>query len=164
MPKNPTTGKTDHHMLSADYILAFRIGEAEKERQQEEEREEKKRTEKGRKAEVKKGKRRAWDSPDPGKPETSRSVPSPLTALAGLGALNLESRGSSTANTSDNSPAIVSQPPLAERPAPTPSTSPKTRRTFKHSASKLIFNLPVTALTQHRGSFCGCGAKHLTPS
>lgn len=139
MPKNPLTGKTDRHMLSPDYILKFRLGELEKERRAEEQ-EEKKGAEKERKAQVKKGKRRAHDSPDADEPETSRSVPSPLTALAGLEVLNLGSRTPSAANTPDNSPAIVSQPPLPERPAPTPSTSSKTRRPSKHSSSKLDFN------------------------
>jgi hypothetical protein len=108
MPKNPTTRKIDCHMLSADYILAFCIAKAEKKYKHKEEHEEKKHTEKDQKAQVKKGKWHTQDFPNPGKPETSRSVLLPLTALAGLGALNLESGGSSAANTPDNSPAIVS--------------------------------------------------------
>lgn len=124
MPKNPATGKTDRHTLSAEYILAFRISEFEK-------------AEEGR-AEVKKGKQRARDPPDSGEPEASKSTPSPLTALAGLGAMNLESAVSSAANTPDNSPAVVSQPPLPERPTATPSASSKTRRPSKRTSSKLV--------------------------
>ena len=132
MPKNPATGKTDRHALTAEYILNFRIGEVEKALRLEA---------KESRAQVKKGKQRARNPSDSGEPEASKSVPSPLTALAGLGALNLESAGSSAANTPANSPAVVSQAPLPKRPEPTPETSSKPHRASKRSASELVFSL-----------------------
>ena len=132
MPKNPTTGKTDRRALMVEYILNFRIAEVEKALGLEA---------KESRAQVKKGKQRARIPSDSGKPEASKSVPLPLTALAGLGVLNLESAGSSAANTPDNSPAVVSQAPLPKRPEPTPESSSKPRHASKRSASELVFLL-----------------------
>lgn len=118
MPQNPKTGKTDRRALSEAELLEFRLKQAE-----------------GARAEVKRGKRRARDSPDTREQESSGQAPSPLASLAALGALALDSGGSSAANTPDDSPATFSQPPLPDHP-PAPPSAPKPRKISKPSAGK----------------------------
>ncbi len=108
MPSNPETGRADRCTLSKDQMQEFRIKQAKESR-----------------AEVKKGKRRARDSPEAGKSEGSGLAPSPLGSLAGLGALTLDSGGSSVTNTPADSPTTLPQPPsLPERLAPAPHSAP----------------------------------------
>ena len=127
MPQNPSTDKTDCHALSQAELLEFRQKQAEESR-----------------AAVKRGKRRAQDSPNTGKSEGSRLLPSPLTALSGLGTLALDSAGSSAADTPANIPATLPQPPLPEHPTPPhPSASKKPSQPSGKSASKLPAAAPT---------------------
>jgi len=137
MPINPRTGKTDRHASTIEELLKFRTKQAEQERA----------------AEVKKGKQHARGSPDAGagEPEDSNPVPSPSITLAGLGGLNLESGGSSPANTPTGSQPV--QSPCTERPAPGPSRTPKACRVSRRSAGKSASKVPVTAHTHHSSGF-----------
>src|SRR5258708_17122997 len=119
MPQNPDTSKTDRRALSEARIREFRmkqVGESC--------------------AKVRKGKRCAANSPDAGEPEGPGSDPLPLTSLAALGTLTLDSSGSSAANTPADSPATLPQPPLPERPAPAPPSAPKASGASRDSAGK----------------------------
>ena len=125
MPLNPKTGKTDRRLLSEAELLEFRLKQAKESR-----------------AQVKKGKQRARNSPEAeaGDSEGSGPAPSPLQTLAGLGTLTLDSTGSSVANTPADSPSILPQPPLPERSAPAPPSGPRARYTAKSSAGRSIPN------------------------
>jgi hypothetical protein len=129
MPQNPSTGKTDRCTLSEAELLEFRLKQAE-----------------GSRTEVKKGKQRAQDSPESVEEDTF--VPSPSAFLVGLGTLTLDS-GSSHVNTPDDSPTIVSQPPLPEHPVPPPPPAPKTRAAPRTSKRKSVYKPPAAAPTQH---------------
>ena len=135
MPINPRTGKTDHHASTKEELLEFHTKQAEKECM----------------AGVKKGKQCACSSPDAEEPEASKSVPSPLTILASLGGLSLESGGPSATNTPAGS--LATQHPPPERPAPAPSTAPKAHCISWCSAGKSISKISVTAHTQHLSGF-----------
>jgi hypothetical protein len=128
MPRNPETGKTDRRTLSEVELLDFRLKQAEE-----------------RGTEVKRGKRRARDAP--GASEQEGSGPSPLAPVAALGALALDSGGSSAANTPDDSPASLPQPPLPEHP--TLPSAPEARKASKPSAGKPASNPPTAAPTHH---------------
>jgi len=119
--------KADRHPLSRQDILEFRIKQMAENAETH-------------MAALKKGKRRARDSPDAGepgpsvpdpsepepsvpdrgKPEPSAPVPSPSVPTASLGALTLDSSASSAANTPGESPITFPQhpPPLHSSPAP----------------------------------------------
>jgi hypothetical protein len=124
MPHNPETGKTDRRARSKAELLEFRLKQAEQPA-----------------SEVKRGKRRAQDSPDAC--ESEGSGPSPLEPLASLRGLTLDSGGSSPANT----PAVSPTTALPENPAPPP--APKARKALKRSAGKPLFKPPAAALTHH---------------
>ena len=127
MPQNPSTGKTDRRALSQAELLEFRQKQTEDSR-----------------AAVKRGKRRAQDSPNTGESEGSRLSPSPLTALSGLGTLALDSSGSSPAETPADTPATLPQPPLPERPAPPrPLASKKPSQPSGKSTSELRAAVPT---------------------
>ena len=100
-------------------------------------------------AELKKGKQRALDSPDAGEPEDSGLDPLPSAVLSALGSLTLESGGSSSVNTPSNSPAILSQPSLPKPSAPLPPTAPKTSGSHasKRGTGTSSLKPPVTAPT-----------------
>lgn len=127
MPKNPMTGKADRRAKSASDLLEFRLGQMEVPS-----------------SGTKKGKQRARQGnlPNAGESEGTGKAPSPLTQLAGLETLRLNSGGSSAANTPAGSPAILSQPPLHDHPSPAPSAAPnppptrKARKTSKPRARK----------------------------
>jgi hypothetical protein len=120
MPKNPLTGKADRRAKSASTLLEFRLSQMEE-------------SDSG----VKKGKQRARGPPDAGEPEGTGQAPSPLTQLAGLETLMLNSGGSSATNTPAGSPANPSQPPFPDHSAPTPPSAPNPRKTRKtRTASK----------------------------
>jgi hypothetical protein len=127
VPINPDTGKTDRRALSETEIMDFRIKMMEEAR-----------------SEVRRGKQRARDSPDAGESEGSGPTPSPL---ARLGELTLESGGSSAADTPADSPSILPQPALPERPAPAPPSSSKTRDTSGKSSPKPPAAAPTQLLT-----------------
>jgi hypothetical protein len=103
MPKNPRTGKTDRRARSEAQYLEYRIKQAE---------------DWG--SEVKRGKRPARDSSDPGESEGSGPAPSPLAVTAGLGVLSLDSGGSSAADTPADTPPTLPQLPSPLRPSPAP--------------------------------------------
>jgi hypothetical protein len=133
MPPNPETGKTDRRTFLAADLLEFRTKQAEELA-----------------AKVKKGKRRACESPDAGEQEGSGQPPSPLALFDSL---TLGS-GSSAANTPADSPANFPQPQLPERPAPP--LAPKARKASKRSAGKSPSKPPAAAPTQHStGSTAG---------
>ncbi len=132
MPLNPKTGKTDRRALSEAKLLEFHLKQVKESGMQ-----------------VKKEKRCTCDSPEAGGSEGSGPAPLPLAMLAGLGALMLDSGGSSAANTPADSPAILPQPPLPEDPAPAPSSVPKTHNPSKPLAGKSISKPLLAALTQH---------------
>jgi len=140
MPVNRKTGKTDRRTLTEEELFKFRteqVGERHA-------------------AEVKRGKQPARGSPDGGEPEASVSVPSPLYPLASLGALTLESGGSSAADTPADTPPTLPMPPLPERPASPPSKSSKSskaRRASKRPASKSTSYPSMTAPAQHATAF-----------
>ena len=125
MPLNPKTGKTDRRLLSEAELLEFRLKQAKESR-----------------AQVKKGKQRARNSPEAeaGDSEGSGPAPSPLQTLAGLGTLTLDSTGSSVANTPADSPSILPQLPLPEHSALAPPSGPRARYTAKSSAGRSIPN------------------------
>jgi hypothetical protein len=125
VPINPDTGKTDRRALSETEIMDFRIKMMEEAR-----------------SEVRRGKQRARDSPDAGESEGSGPTPSPL---ARLGELTLESGGSSAADTPADSPSILPQPALPERPAPAPPSSSKTRDTSGKSSPSPLRQLPLSS-------------------
>ncbi|KAN0121379.1 hypothetical protein V8E52_003275 [Russula decolorans] len=134
MPRNPSTRKTDRCVLPQEDILEFRIRQMEEMQ-----------------TAVKKGKRRAHDSPGPGKSDSSWLSPSPLATLSGLGGLTLDSGGSSAAGTPADSPAtLLPQPTLPEHPAPAPPSAPKTRHSssFKHPGKSASVP-PMAAPAQH---------------
>ena len=127
MPQNPSTSKTDCRVLSQAELLEFRQKQAEESQ-----------------ATVKRGKRRAQDSPNIGESEGSRLSPSPLTALSGLGTLALDSAGPSAADMPANVPATLPQPPLPEHPTPPrPLASKKPSQPSGKSASKLPAAAPT---------------------
>ena len=122
MPKNPLTRKADCRAKSASTLLEFRLSQMEE-------------SDSG----VKMGKQRARDPPDVGEPEGTGQAPSPLTQLASLETLKLNSSGSSTTNTPASSPANPSQPPFPDHSALTPPSAPnpcKTRKTCTASKSR----------------------------
>jgi hypothetical protein len=126
MPKNPRTGKADRRTLSQAELLEYRLNQ--------------------RQAEVRKGKKRAANSPEGGETDASGQAPSPLDPLANLVTLNLDSGGSNSANTPADSPTAAPQPNLPERLAPTPPSPPQTRDAVR-SSGKSASNLPAAALT-----------------
>ena len=132
MPPNLDTGRTDHHTLLEDHLREFRIKQMEESR-----------------AELKKRKQHALNSPDAGEPEDSGLDLSPSAALSALGSLTLESSGSSSVNTPSNSPAILSQPFLPKPSAPLPPTASQTSgsRASKHGTGTSSLKPPVTAPT-----------------
>jgi hypothetical protein len=135
MPVNPNTGKANRHAMKAAEVLAFRI------KQLEERTESLKRSEEQRRrAEMKRGKRRASDSPDAEEPENSVSVPSPII---GLEKLSLDC-DRSPANTPADSPVTLPRPPL---PNPAPPAR-KTRKRSKPSPSKFASKPHSAAPTQ----------------
>jgi hypothetical protein len=121
MPQNPKTGKAVRRALTDEEVLEFRLKQAKYEEES--------------RAEVKRGKRRARDSP--GEPEGSGSVPSPLAQLEGLGALTLDGGGSSVDNTPGEKPTVLLHPPSA----------PKTREASRDSAGKSASDPTTLAAT-----------------
>lgn len=133
MPTNPDTGKADRHAMSVAQIREFRINQVEASR-----------------AEAKRGKRRARESPDADEPEGSQLAPSPLASLYGLKKLSLEGGKPSPTATPTDSPATFPRPPLPENPAPAPpSLAPKARKRSKPSPSKSSSKFSSAAPTQH---------------
>ena len=135
MPTYPTTGKPNRHAMKAADVREFRIKQF-KERQELLKQSE----EQQRRAEMKRGKRRASDSPEPEEPEGSVSAPSPVIALERL-SLDCDR---SPANTPADSPVTLPRPPL---PDPAPPVR-KTRKRTKPSPSKFAFKPHSTAPTQ----------------
>lgn len=126
MPQNPSTGKTIRHAMSRAEILEYRLKQTD---------------EPSAPSAVKRGKRRARNSPDAGESEGSGLAPSPLATLSGLGGLTLDSGGSSAADTPADSPSTLAhQPTLA---APTPASAPKTHGGSKRSGMSVL--CPPTA-------------------
>ena len=115
MPPNPKTGKTDRRAKTEAELLEFHLNQVKL------------------RAEVKRGKQRASDSPDSGEQEGSGLSPSPLV---GIGMLTLSSGGSSAAHTPAEIPTTLPQPPLPDRQALAPTSNPITRSTPKHLAGK----------------------------
>ena len=139
MPKNKKTKKTNRRKMTLNELLEFRTDELEKRRAKEAE-------------EAEKGKGCVYSLPATSEPEASVSAPSPSEPLTGLGALAVESAGSSSAvNTHADSPATG--PPLPERPAPAPLKVSKTRRSTRRSVSKSTFKPPAKASAQHLTAF-----------
>jgi hypothetical protein len=127
MPVNPDTGKTDRHAFTAEAIHEYRIKQA-----------------KALRADIRRGKRRARDSPDADEQEGSEVAASPaLSTLAGLEKLTLGGGKPSPGSTPADSPANMPQPPLPEQPMP------KARKRSKPSPSKSTFKRPVADPTQH---------------
>jgi hypothetical protein len=83
MPVNPSTGRANRHALKAADVLEFRIKQVE-----EQHAESLKQAEQKQRAEMKKGKRSAPDSP--GAEEEEGSVPSPLAPIISFGRLSLD--------------------------------------------------------------------------
>jgi len=131
VPMNPETGKADRHILTPEAVFEYRVKQA-----------------KALRAEIRKGKRRAVDSPDADEPEASEEASPALSSLAGLERLTLGGGKPSPGSTPADSPANMPQPPLPEQPAP-PSSAPKTRKRSKPSPSKCTFKCPVSNPTQH---------------
>jgi hypothetical protein len=129
MPLNPATGRTSRRQMAAEDIHAFRIKQAEALR-------------KGTREAVKKGKRRAPESPDAEDQEGSALAASPHAPLVDLEKLSLDGGKPSPAGSPADSPATLSQPPL-ENPAP------KARKRSKPSPSKSPSKSPSAAPTQH---------------
>jgi hypothetical protein len=172
MPLNPETGKASRRAMTEAEVREFRIGQvaarAEAARAEaarvdaeaaraEAVRAEAVRAEAARAeavraeaalAEVKRGKRRARESPDEEDREGSSLAPSPQVPLVDLSRLSLGPRNPSPARTPSDSPAALPCPPLPENPAPAPSAS-KPRKRSKPSPSKSISKSPSAALTQH---------------
>lgn len=99
--------------------------------------------------EVKRGKRRARESPDADDREGSSLAPSPQATLVGLARLSLGPRNPSPARTPADSPAALPRPPLPENPAPAPLSASKPRKRSKPSPSKSTSKSPLAALAQH---------------
>jgi hypothetical protein len=120
MPQNPSTGKTDRHILSEADHLKYRLKRAEADKDSHAN------------ARVKKGKGRARDLPDSGKQE----APSPSKDLS----------SSSHATTPTHSPVTSPQLTLPKRPAPTPPPAPLARTAAKKSsAGKSASKAPAAA-------------------
>lgn len=124
MPINPRTGRTDRRIKSEAQLLAFRLGQVRA------------------RAEVKRGKQRANDSPDSGNPEGSGLLPSPLAAI---GMLSLSSGGSSAAHTPAEMPIALPQPPLPDHRSLAPTSGLITRSASKRSAGKTPSRSPTAA-------------------
>lgn len=134
MPVNPNTGKTDRRALGQTEHLEHRRNLKQVEKAA---------------VKVKKGKKRAPDSPGEREPEASGSASSPFTQLAALGSLTLDSGGSSSANTPADSPASVTQAPLPEGPVPAPAKTPTASKTSKRSTTNTT---PKAAAPARRSS------------
>ena len=138
MPKNKNTDKTDRHRLTEEYFREFRTKQVEK-----------KEAAKLKKGKGKgKGKQRAHNSPDPGEPEASTSVPSPSGPLPSLGALTLESGGSSAANTPSDNPAAISLSPEHSAPSPPIPRIRIPRRSPRKSPTKPPMTIPAQNSTE----------------
>lgn len=136
MPKNPETGKPDRHKSSIAKVQEERLKKAKESR-----------------AEIKKGKRRADNSPV-SENDDSPLVPSPSSGLVGLAGLTLESGTLSAADTPADSPAAVSPSSLMENPASAPPPAPNAHRYPKRRRPGMSsFNLPVTARAQDQEDF-----------
>jgi hypothetical protein len=126
MPVNPKTGKTDRRALTKAEFFEFRIKQVGKKQA----------------AGVKRGKQRARNPPDAGKPEASTPI-SPSEPHTALGALAVKRSKPSVAKTPADSPATFpAEPPLPELPAPALSKSPKARHASKCSGGESASNPP----------------------
>lgn len=123
-PHDPQTGRTNRRAMTAAEVLKFRLKQWERSR-----------------SEVKKGKEKekAGNSSDNDELEDSGPVPSPMASvdsISGLRDLNLESGGSSAANTPADSPSALSPLTLSSHPAKTKLTKVYGARAPKPSAGK----------------------------
>lgn len=138
MPVNPSTGRADRHALKAADVLEFRV------KQVEERREELKQAEQKQRAETKKGKRSAPDSP--GEEEPEGSVPSPVAPIISFGMLSLDCDRPSPASTPADSPVNLPRSSLPEPDHALPAR--KSRKRSKPSPSKFASKPHSAAPTQ----------------
>lgn len=129
MPMNPETGKTVRRTMTESEVLEYRLNQ------------------KVSRAEVKRGKRRARNSPDMGEPEGSGISP-----LAGIGMLTLSSGGSSAAQTPSETPATLPQPPLPSRTPLAPTPASRIRIASKPSTSETPSRSPTEATADDAAS------------
>jgi hypothetical protein len=137
------SGKPDRRAVSAEKLYRWRMDMMREKRDNTARRN----SSKEEPSAVKKGKQRARDSDDPVESEGSAPAPSPVTALAALGNMVLDSGGSSAANTPGDSPAALPQPPLPEGYTSAPPQDPKTYGASGSFGGMSTFELRVAALS-----------------
>ena len=151
MPVNPETGKTDRRAHSPSQLREFRLKQAEAPAPPQAEAPPKS---------VKKGKKRAKNSPGAEEKEGSGLSPSPLAALANLESLMLHSGGSSAANSPSDGPAASHQAPSPGVSAPAPSSDPKPCDISKRPAGEYTSGTRQLLLRTRQISSLRCQAPH----
>jgi hypothetical protein len=156
MPVYADTGKPNRHAMTAADVLEFRIKQLEEKRAESLKRLDdhdqrveslKQSEEQRRRAELKRGKRRATDSPDEEEePEGSASAPSPLAPIIGLQRLSLDC-DRSPANSPADIPVTLPRPPLPDSAPPVRKTRKRTKPSPSKFASKPHSAAPTQDLT-----------------